>query len=190
MGEDVCTRDENRILVTERLVLRPPELSDAEDIWPLVSDSKLTRFLAWEPHREIADTRAMIASLREAQERRSAYHWIISENRRIVGLTSLIDLRMKHLAWVLNRAELAYWIAPENQGQGLATEAAEAVLKFGFLRLGLKKIRVAHASKNAASKAVAEKLGFKKYCEERKAFRKYNQWHSLIWYDLLREEFM
>ena len=58
------------------------------------------------------------------------------------------------------RAELAYWVAPGEQGNGYATDAARTVLGHGFDRLGLHKVTAKAFGSNEASVRVLEKLGF------------------------------
>jgi RimJ/RimL family protein N-acetyltransferase len=60
------------------------------------------------------------------------------------------------------RAELAYWITPDAQGNGYATDAARTVLNHGFDRLDLHKVVAETFESNAASACVLEKLGFEK----------------------------
>jgi len=57
-------------------------------------------------------------------------------------------------------AEFGYWLAPDERGKGLATEAASAFVQYGFSRLGLKRITARTLSCNPASKRVLEKIGF------------------------------
>lgn len=176
------------LLETSRLRLRPPEAADAAELWPLVSDSRLTTFLAWEPHRTIEETSGMIAALIEAQCAVKGFHWVVTHAGKTIGLVSLIDVRRQHRSWTLNRAELAYWIGLPYQGLGYATEAAAAVLEFGFGKLGLHKIRVYHAADNPASGRTIAKLGFRLVGEEKDAFQKDGAWHHLRHFELLASE--
>lgn len=170
---------------TPRLTLRPPIEGDATELFPLVSDARLTPFLAWAPHGGIEETREMLNSLIQSQRSGAGYHWIVSANARVVGLVSLIDVKRSHRTWTLDRAELAYWIGCPFQGLGYATEAAQAVVKYGLKELNLHKIRVYHASGNPASGRTIEKLGFRYVGEEMDAFCKENTWHSLRHFELL-----
>lgn len=170
---------------TPRLTLRPPIEGDATELFPLVSDARLTPFLAWAPHGGIEETREMLNSLIQSQRSGAGYHWIVSASARVVGLVSLIDVKRSHRTWTLDRAELAYWIGCPFQGLGYATEAAQAVVKYGLKELNLHKIRVYHASGNPASGRTIEKLGFRYVGEEMDAFCKENTWHSLRHFELL-----
>jgi len=170
---------------TPRLTLRQPSESDAAELLPLVSDARLTTFLAWEPHRAIEETREMLKSLIQSQQSGAGYHWVALANGRLIGLVSLIDVRRRHRTWTLDRAELAYWIGCPFQGLGYATEAARAVVEYGIETLKLHKIRVYHASDNPASGRTVEKLGFRFVGEEVDAFCKEQKWHSLKHFEII-----
>jgi RimJ/RimL family protein N-acetyltransferase len=55
---------------------------------------------------------------------------------------------------------MGFWIHPDHWKNGYATEAATAIIKFGFQTLGVSTITSAHAKWNVPSKRVIEKLGF------------------------------
>lgn len=188
MNADTDKSVESYVIRTTRLTLRPPDENDVDGLWPHVTNSEITAYLAWEPHKDKTVTANLIKSLQHAQRCNNGYHWIITRDDTIIGIVSLIDVKRRHLSWTLDRAEIAYWVAPAYQRSGYAYEACHAVLNFAFSELGLYKIRVAHAAENAASERLSNKLGFRKYAVERKAFQKNNHWHELVWYDLLRSE--
>ena len=173
---------------TERLFLRPPGLEDARELFGLMSDTKMTRFLAWESHISIETTNAVIQSLMDAQQNDKGYHWCVCLDDKIIGLVSLIDVKRKLRTWTLNRAELSYWIGAQHQSKGYATEASGSVIKFGFEKLNLHKIIVAHAFENIESESICRKLNFSKYAHEHDAFQKNNDWHDLVWYELINRD--
>lgn len=176
------------LLQTERLVLRPPALEDVDALWPHVTDSSITRFLAWDPHPSKEVTKNMLRGLIEAQEQGKGFHWIVIREEELIGIISLIDVRRTHRCWTLNRAELAYWLGFASQGFGYATEAARRVIQFAFEDLSFHKIVVYHVSDNPASGAVAQRLGFRYVGKEREAFEKEGAWYDLKHYELLARE--
>ena len=93
-------------IVTDRLTLRQPELTDASAFFQLMSDEKLTTFLTWEAHKDVEATKTLIHSLIEAQKNDKGYHWCVCLNDKIIGLVSLIDIRRQIRTWTINRAEL------------------------------------------------------------------------------------
>src|ERR1035437_120654 len=114
----------NYNIKSERLFLQQPKMEDLNELFHLMSDEKLTQFLAWEKHKSIETTMALVQSLIEAQHNDKAYHWCVCLNEQIIGLASLIDVKRKIRTWTLNRAELSYWIGSLFQGKGYATEAS------------------------------------------------------------------
>lgn len=178
----------NFTLHSNRLTLRTPSKADASALFDLMSDERLTTFLTWEAHTRIETTETLIENLLSAQQNDKGYHWCVCVDTQIIGLVSLIDIKRTIRTWILNRAELSYWISPAYQGKGYATEASKLVLNFGFTQLNLHKIIIAHASNNLESGSICKKLGFKKYGEEHDAFQKNNKWHDLFWYELIKEK--
>lgn len=172
---------------TEQLVLRQPSVDDAFELFRLMSDSSITHYLTWEPHTDIETTKAVVKSLIDSQSNDKGYHWCTCLDNEIIGLVSLIDVRRKIRTWTFNRAELSYWIGTQFQGKGYATEASKAILEFGFGKLGLHKIIVAHSTENTQSKSICLKLHFTPYAHERDAFCKNNKWHDLIWYEMIKK---
>jgi [ribosomal protein S5]-alanine N-acetyltransferase len=178
----------NYHILTERLFLRQPCTDDVSALNQLMSDPKLTQFLTWEPHTSTETTSAVIQSLIEAQKNDKAYHWCVCLNDDIIGLVSLIDVKRKIRTWTLNRAELSYWIGTNYQGKGYASEASKNVIAFGFSKLDLHKIIVAHAAENVESKSICQKLNFTQYAYEHDAFQKNNKWNDLVWYEMLKSK--
>lgn len=72
------------------------------------------------------------------------------------GLVGAIGLRIEPAH---ERAELGYWIGVPFWRRGYATEAAAAVIEFGFRELGLHRIYATHLTRNPASRRVMQKLG-------------------------------
>lgn len=174
------------LVKTERLTLRLPKLSDKERLFCLMSDKELTTFLTWNSHTNINSTETVIKALIKSQKEDKGYHWCICLDDKIIGLVSLIDIRRTMRTWTLNRGELSYWVGKEYQGKGFATEASKAIVNFGFIKLKLHKIIIAHAAKNIQSKKICKKLGFTKYAHEHDAFKKNNEWHDLLWYEQIK----
>ena len=58
--------------------------------------------------------------------------------------------------------ETGYWVAPKYTGQGMATEAANAAIRYAFGHLGAKAISIGYFDGNEPSRRIVEKLGFQK----------------------------
>ena len=83
--------------------------------------------------------------------------FLVCREETPVGSAFLVDVDL-----VGQNAELGYWITPDEQGNGYATEAAELCLTHAFDELGLHKVWARTVEDNAASKRVLEKLGFQR----------------------------
>ncbi len=176
----------NDVLTTSRLVLTPAVTGDAEALFPHLSNPEISKDMAWTPHGSIAETLLFLESVQRSRESGSARHWTIRHEGEAVGLFSLIDIRRQHRAITYDRAELAYWLAPEFQRRGIMSEAGIEVIRFAFEDLGLENLVVAHHVGNAASEGLIKRLGFVYSHREDRAFRKAGSWIDCLHYRLTR----
>ena len=86
-------------------------------------------------------------------------------------------------------AELGYWIGVPYWGQGYATEAAAAVLAFGFETLQLNRIYAVRFAENKASGRVLEKIGLRHEGRSPQHIKKWERFVDLENYGLLRSDF-
>jgi len=86
------------------------------------------------------------------------------------------------------QANIGYEIAPGCWGEGYATEAARAMVAFGFGRLWLHRIWARCVAENVASYRVLEKGGMRRegYLREQKCMK--GQWHDTLVYGILDHE--
>ncbi len=137
---------------SERLFLRPAFPEDAPAVLAGINDAGVVRQLAsapW-PYRE-EDARRFVARAQDS----SVPHFIVTQPGKggapVIGAAGLV----RHAGAV----ELGFWIARGWWGQGLATEAAHAVLEIATM-LGHRQIAAARFADNRASGRVLEKVGF------------------------------
>jgi RimJ/RimL family protein N-acetyltransferase len=88
------------------------------------------------------------------------YSWAIAEP---VSGALLGEVGLKELDLAAGEAEVACWTHPDYRGKGIMVEALQAVLRFGFGGLGLRRVDYRHAEGNRASRRVAEKSGFTRH---------------------------
>ena len=84
---------------------------------------------------------------------------------------------------------MGYWVGVPFWGQGICTEAARALLGFGFGDLNLNKIHAHHFTRNPASGRVLQKLGMKYEGQLRQHVLKSDRFEDLFSYGILRSEF-
>ena len=65
-----------------------------------------------------------------------------------------------NIDWRARECETGFWVRKSAQNQGYATEATNALLRYAFGALGMRKVGITHAAGNTPSQRVVEKLGF------------------------------
>lgn len=173
-------------LETERLLLRPFVMADAADVTRIVGDRELAADTLNIPHPyEPGMAEAWIATHADGVHRTSPVVYAVTDRGTgaLVGAVGLM-LDAPH-----RRAELGYWVARERWGDGVCTEAARAVLEYGFGVLGLERIHAHHFSRNPASGRVMQKLGMQHEGTLRGHVVKWDRREDIECYGILREEF-
>ncbi|MCP5432338.1 MAG: GNAT family N-acetyltransferase [Alphaproteobacteria bacterium] len=146
-------------LKTPRLTLRRPERADASRIALLVGDWKVASMLASVPWPyTLDDARSWLAACRFGLVEHG--HEIFAIAIPGEGLIGVVGLHVRE-----EGVELGYWLGEPYWGRGLASEAAKAVVDYGFAVFDLPAIRAGHFEENAASARVLGKLGFR-YLDE------------------------
>lgn len=174
---------------TERLRLRPFNRGDVEAVFAYRSLPEVAEFLFDEPmsHDEVAEAvRARAAQVAFSGEGDKILLGIERHgDSRVIGEVSLIWRSVAD-----QQAEIGYILHPEVQGQGIATEAARALLAFGFEDVGLHRIYARCDAGNAASARVMQRLGMRQEAHLREHARFKGRWdEELICAILDREWF-
>ena len=151
--------DEAYRLGTGALSLRPYTPDDAERVHEAVRESmaELSKWMPWaHPDYSIGDTSKWIEHCGEAWAEGTEYNFAIidAKDGAFLGGCGLNKVSREE-----RRANLGYWVRKGRTGQGVGTEAALLVARFGFEELGLERIEIGAATQNRASQRVAEKLG-------------------------------
>jgi ribosomal-protein-serine acetyltransferase len=141
-----------------RIALVPVEPSQTQPLYEAIMESRdeLAPWMEWmHPEYSIAETEQWVAQCRKAWEEDSMFGFTIFENQtgQTLGGCSIVN-RPVH-----RNGMLGYWIRTSRTKQGLATEAAALLARFGFTQLGLIRIEIIAATGNIASQRVAEKAG-------------------------------
>jgi len=147
------------LLETERLLFREYQRGDLEDYCALEADAEVRRYIGGAPRpREVA-VRKFRNGLKHAARKLALRATIFKANGRYIGYSGLYP-NFRPGGSVPGEAALAFCLAREYWGRGLATEAGRAFVSWGFEELRLKRIVAIAEVGNAASIRVLEKLGF------------------------------
>ena len=142
---------------TQHLTLRKFRDSDVMDFYNRVGgNSNVTKYMLWEPHQSIEDTRLSIEKVLHRYEVGNAYTWAIAlkEDDSIIGRIDL--LRFDEDA---ESCSFAYMISDTYWGLGFGTEALSAVLRFAFEKIEMQVVIADHMCENGASGVVMRKVG-------------------------------
>ncbi|GAB3742966.1 GNAT family N-acetyltransferase [Microlunatus parietis] len=173
-------------LTSERLVLRAPEPDDAADLFVWRSDPVVQRYNS-EPMREVAEAAALIAELRREYADRRAIHWLVTlrDDDRPVGLFGYVGWAPGH-----HRADVGYDLRRDHWGRGIATEALDLLLRFGFDRMDLNRVEAQTIADNHESVRLLERLGFRRDGLRRSySLEEDGTYHDGAIYGLLRHEY-
>ena len=150
-------KNEIPILETDRLILRPVSVNDAQDIFDRwTSDPVVARYMRWTTHQSVEDTKQWLLMEEENNKTNNAYQWgfYLKDGNYLFGSGGLVYHEDEKCF------ELGYNIMHKYWNQGYTTEAAKAILEFAHKELGQKEFMAQHAVENPASGAVMEKCGF------------------------------
>ncbi len=144
---------------TKRLLLRPLELGDAEQIQKLFPQWEVVKYLLnrvpW-PYPADGALHYCREIAMPQMERGEAWHWTLrlrAAPEQIIGIISLTDG---------DQDNRGFWLSPEWHRQGLMTEAAAWANDYWFETLGYPVLRAPKAAANTASVRISEKQGMRR----------------------------
>ena len=172
-------------LTTARLVLRPFGPADATAVHRYVSDRDVAATTASIPH-PYPDGGALDWIEKEAQAAARGESVVFAVTAAPHGVIGAAGLRLEAAH---AKAELGYWIGKPHWRHGYATEAAQAVVRYGFEQLHLERIHARFMTRNRASGRVLEKLGFTREGILRRDLFRFGEFVDCELWSLLREEF-
>jgi len=160
-------------LNASRLVLRPFAATDANRVAELANDEAITRNLrSFSYPYSLEDAEQWLGQLPGEWEQGKSAVFAICVGSAESQLDELVGAIGIVLDSQSNRGELGYWIGRSYWGQGIATEASQSILDFGFGQLGLNKVVAECLTRNPASARVMEKVGMVQEGLFEKHFRK------------------
>ncbi len=141
----------NKTIKTERLILRPLTIADADDAYEWLTDPQVTRFMSYLQFTSKQQVEEWLVSIKDEA---NIFAYCLADSGKVIGSGGIAyhpEEKAYRLGYNLNRA---YW------GKGYATEAAGAMLKWAYTELGARDFCCHHANANVASQNVINKLGF------------------------------
>ena len=141
-------------LETERLILRPFTLDDAEGLYAYASHPEVGPPAGWAPHKDPAESRRVIETIFLPADTLAV---VRRADGRLIGSAGFVGKHRTELGEPSE--EVGYSLARDCWGQGLIPEAVEAILRHAFEELGYAAIWAAYYDGNRKSKRVMQKCG-------------------------------
>ena len=173
----------NRRIETERLFLRPMQLSDAEDMFEYASDEETLSTLMWEGVKTLDEAKAAIYDWHLASPHGK---WAITlkDGGKLIGG---VDVGLNHAH---DKGSFGYVINRQFWGKGYMTEAFAAIVDLCFMRLELNRVEARFYVGNEGSGRVMEKVGMKHEGVLIASEKIKGKFKDVVYYGLTREQYL
>ena len=173
-------------LNTQRLILRQITGEDDKSLFEVLSDEDTCEYLTHNAVNDIEFIKRMIPGMQMFFDEKQRIRWGIAQKQdnSIIGHCGFFDIDRSNCC-----AEISYCLKNGLWGQGIMTEALDAMLKFGFEDYGLNRIVAKVIIGNVRSIKVMQKLGFVQEGILRESLYKNGQYHDLLVFSLLKSEY-
>ena len=153
------------IIETERLILRPLRINDAEAVYQWVSDERVAKYMVYNTYTSVEEVVEWLTMIQKTDDE---YHFgfVRKEDGMLIGSGSIGP--DSHRSGFLG---FGYNFRYDCWGKGYATEAAKAMIMFAKEKFGVVRFSSSHAEPNKASGHVMEKCGL--------CFTRYGQFQKL-----------
>ncbi len=145
------------ILKTERLILRPFKLEDAEAMfYGWANDDEVTKYLTWNTHESIEDTKAILNQWIQEYEKPERLNFAITlkDTAQLIGGIDVVG----YLNGISGTPVIGYNLSRKFWNKGYMTEACKCLIDYLFSK-GYSEIRIDAMAENTASIKVIEKCG-------------------------------
>ena len=171
---------------TKNLILESFTIQDAEELFKIRSDDRVTKYLDRDNHKTVQESKTMIQMMIQSYKDKGGINWIIRKKAsfEVAGYIGFWNLIRENV-----RAEIGYVLKPEYWGKGYMSEALLKVLEYGFNEFKLHSILANVNPQNKRSIKILEKFGFKKEAHFREDFLYNGKYLDSEIYCLLETDF-
>ena len=154
-------------------------------LFEVFGDAEAMRYWSSPPLADITGAHALLADIRRHFEAKSLFQWGVArlDDDRVIGTCTLFHIDEEH-----RRAEIGFALGRAHWGNGYASEAVAALIRFAFDTLDLHRLEADPDPQNAASIAVLVKQGFKREGLLRERYFLNGEPQDAEYYGLLRRE--
>ncbi|ASN05262.1 GNAT family N-acetyltransferase [Virgibacillus necropolis] len=147
------------IIETVRLILRKIITEDADDMIVYLSDKDVVKPMGLAPCQTVKDVWDEIGWYKSIYEEGTGIRWGITlkNSDKVIGSCGFLNIHTKHY-----RAEVGYELSKDYWGKGIASEALEAVVQYGYHHFQLERIEALIEPTNLPSQKLVERQGFRR----------------------------
>ncbi len=177
-----------KILESARLLLRPFQLEDAPAMYAnWASDAEVTKYLTWQAHKSIEDSRTILSDWVPRYSRPDYYLWAI-------GLKEHGGMPVGSIAAVkqddaVQMVHIGYCIGKKWWRQGITSEALARLIAYFFEEVGMNRIESRHDPRNPNSGKVMQKCKLRYEGTQRQADWNNQGICDAAYYAILAEEY-
>jgi len=152
----------NLILKTERLILRPLEIADAEALFAMDNNPNVHKYLWQQPTQELSETIKIIEMVQKQymDNKIGRFATLIKETGEFIGWTGIKYINDHVENGNTNFYDYGYRLNEKFWNKGFATEASIAWLEHGFNQMNIQEMNAYTYAENGASNHVLQKVGF------------------------------
>jgi RimJ/RimL family protein N-acetyltransferase len=171
---------------TSRLTLRPVTLDDLDDVHRYQSRADVARWMLGAEPRTREESRASVLAMAGEVALRAENDCLTLAVVTDAGVIGTVELVWR--SQVERTAELGFVFHPDHWGRGLATEAATAVLDWGFTEFGLHRIYARCHGRNDASARLMARLGMRREARHVESYLFRGEWADRLVFAVLARE--
>ncbi|MFC4147936.1 GNAT family N-acetyltransferase [Micromonospora mangrovi] len=171
---------------TARLTLRPVTLADLDDVYAWQRRPDVVRWMLGAEPRTREQSRASVLAIAGEDALRAEGDCLTLAVVADAGVIGAVEL-----VWRSRRdrtAELGYVLHPDHGGRGLATEAATALLDWGFTEFGLHRVFGRCHGRNDASARLMRRLGMRQEARHVDSYLLRGEWADQLVFAVLDHE--
>jgi RimJ/RimL family protein N-acetyltransferase len=147
---------------TPRLLIRPKQFGDGAATAAAVAETwdSLHEWMRWAENLEFFTPENM-----EIRVRHVMASFLLRESFELIGIEiasgePVVWCGLHDIDWQAGQCDTGFWVRKSAQSRGLATEACNALVRYAFGVLDMRRVGLTHSSANEASRRITEKLGF------------------------------
>ena len=166
----------NLILETERLILRPLDITDAEAMFTMDNNPNVHKYLWQKPTLELSETIKIIEMVQKQyiENKIGRFATILKDSGEFIGWTGIKFVNDHVENGNTNFYDYGYRLNEKFWNKGYATEASKAWLDYGFNQMNIQIMNAYTHAQNAASNHILQKVGFH-------FFEEYPDLEGVVW---------